>query len=78
MQVDYLKNNFDQYTNSTCCIQCNVIKVTNVLKSQVKPTNKPVEPTSNICPVKQAEIEKLKEYKAPLINSAVTGKIKVV
>jgi type I restriction enzyme S subunit len=26
---------------------------------------------------KQAEIEKLKEYKATLINSAVTGKIKV-
>ena len=26
---------------------------------------------------KQAEIEKLKEYKATLINSAVTGKIKI-
>jgi type I restriction enzyme S subunit len=28
--------------------------------------------------LKQQEIEKLKEYKATLINSAVTGKIKVV
>ena len=28
-------------------------------------------------PAQQAEIEKLKEYKATLINSAVTGKIKI-
>jgi type I restriction enzyme S subunit len=27
--------------------------------------------------LKQAEIEKLKEYKATLINSAVTGKINI-
>ena len=33
--------------------------------------------TSTAISLKEQEIEKLKEYKATLINSAVTGKIKV-
>jgi hypothetical protein len=39
-----------------------------------KPSLKNVEWESAL---QQSEIEKLKEYKATLINSAVTGKIKV-
>ncbi len=39
--------------------------------------NEVAKKTDTIVSVKQAEIEKLKEYKASLINGAVTGKIKV-
>ncbi|MCZ8286477.1 MAG: restriction endonuclease subunit S, partial [Bacteroidia bacterium] len=42
--------------------------------SYIENTNKKIE-TAISC--KEKEIEKLKEYKSTLINSAVTGKIKV-
>jgi hypothetical protein len=40
-------------------------------------TKKCAAKLTHLIACKQAEIEKLKEYKATLINSAVTGKIKI-
>ncbi len=45
-------------------------EIAKYLDRQVLITNKAVA-------LEQSQIEKLKEYKASLINSAVTGKIKV-
>lgn len=46
-------------------------------KEIVEHIEKISEKISNAISIKEKEIEKLKEYKATLINSAVTGKIKV-
>ena len=52
----------------------------NLIKEQkeiVIHIEKQITKTSTAISLKEQEIEKLKEYKATLINSAVTGKIKV-
>ena len=43
----------------------------------IKHTNSASQKTTTAISYKQQEIEKLKEYKSSLINSCVTGKIKV-
>jgi type I restriction enzyme S subunit len=50
------------------------------LKEQIVVTeylDKVTQKIATAIALKQSEIEKLKEYKATLINSAVTGKIKI-
>ena len=53
--------------NSVCRIMIEIAKYLDSIS----------EKFSNAISLKEKEIEKLKEYKASLINSVVTGKVKV-
>lgn len=82
---DYLRNDWVKQGATVESIEVEFMRNTLILIPPIKEQGDIVEHITNIevkmtsaISFKEKEIEKLKEYKATLINSAVTGKIKVV
>lgn len=80
----YLKNDWVKQGATVESVEAELLRNSIVpippIEEQIKIVNMIVttsQKTSTAIALKQQEIEKLKEYKATLINSAVTGKIKV-
>jgi type I restriction enzyme S subunit len=88
MESDYGRKYFTNTANKTTNLASTnstklgnfplIIPPKNIQESIIKYVRNASLKIATAIALKQQEIEKLKEYKATLINSAVTGKVKVV